>query len=293
MMYIVNLVAFLSLLIMLWRGARLFSVQHGKIFFDPAAFFLAGYLLIVLVPHIFIYNLSMFATHNVTFAQGQTATTMLTACLFGVVWSIVVTVAQPSVAVQRATFERAAAFPEKPGTKLMGVALMLAVAFAFQIFLFGISGPVGGHMLLGMLKGDLSGFYSQYNELRYAVTTQPFLEAGVRGLGTLTSIMENLANAALVLGVYLSKGLRPGPKFLVRALLILLTLYIALTTGTRTALIYYAIYLTIVIMIINQKNRVKNGFFYQKIDLQKGSVCPRWYKGKMSKMRAGSYKFKK
>ena len=234
MNYFVNFIFLLTFVIILWRSFHLFGLRAGKIYFDPAIFFVIGFLLLVFIPHFCIYNFTTFESFYVTFSQGETTTAVLTACLFGLVWITVVSAFPAPFQSIVAEFNRGAAEPEKRGIK-----------------------SVGSHIVAGIVRGDLSGFYTDYNELRYAATTQPLLESGIRGMGTLTAIMDFTSYAALALAFHATKGTRFYVAYPIRALLALIVLFVAFATGARTKTVYFAAFFTVVIMITGGKNSIR------------------------------------
>jgi hypothetical protein len=258
MFYLVLIVSVVSFAIMAWRASMLIGIRHAKLFFDPCLFFLLGYCMIVFFPHFTIFVSETFDTQYVTFLRGQTPHALLAASLFGVIWVLTVTLFPAPLKKTILLFSKGSTAPARGDLKL-GIAFLLGfAAIGFDLVLFGFSGSVGTHLAMGLLKGNLSQFYDQYTELRYAVTTQPMLERGIRGLGTLTSIMDFLSYASLALGWHMTKGLAKGPKWLPRSLLFIMALYIALATGTRTAIVYFGFFTILVVMLVNQKNRIRN-----------------------------------
>jgi oligosaccharide repeat unit polymerase len=249
------LAAIISLIVLIWRGSSFLAVSHGKIYFDPVLFFLIGYFLLAFIPHFCIYTFPAFESFYVTFSRGETGDSLLAACVFGVVWACTVSFRKSKLSsLAVTTFEVGGSAPRLAGGGLLSVGLLLLVSVALNILLFGISGSVGAHLVGSVLRRDLSVFYADYNQLRYAATTQPFLESGIRGVGTLTSTMTFCVYAAVALGFHLTKGVKPLLKLSLRCILIVVGLFIAFATGTRTSIVYFILFATVVLMILEKKN---------------------------------------
>ncbi len=261
MIYILTIFVFAYII---WRAKRLIWVADRRIYFDPSIFFLLSFVLLSFIPQALIYSLETFETVYTTFSREQTGTTMAATCLFGFFWTTTATMFSPPRAATTAVYQRAVLAGRVPLIALASSLILAILGIGLHLFLFRDTGSISGQILRALFTGNLFELYNSYNGIRYATTKQLFLESGVRGMGTVTTMMEYLVFGATALVFHVSKTWPRTSANLACGFLSICSLFVSLATGARTKAAYCVVFITVLVMLAFQKNQLKialQGFF--------------------------------
>jgi hypothetical protein len=224
-------------LAIIYRSYKAF--QRG----EPMSYHMAAaYLIFVMLPHLFIYNLESYPSAYATFTRGESWKALLLAEGSGLLmfllpgWICFV----PKGAWTRFTdwfVKKTNTFVRVVGPYMIAYGVILVAAGVW----FAMKGTrsVGLSLAQAIWTGELEQFRQEYNAIRFDIEKSAVLLSGIRGLGTLTLVIKLGVLGIAGLGSYMFVRLRRLPQFLLFVSAVSAAGFVLLTSGARSDLLQF------------------------------------------------------